>query len=707
MNRKQIINELRARGILFNEQATTEQLNALLNERNLQVPPLQLRAMLEPGTFDEQARTIEVTFATPTEVVTRDYNSGSIFIEQLSFEPNHVRLERLNAGAPILDNHNRWGGVRGVLGAVQKAWLDGNKGRAIIKLSGREDMAGVIQDIKDGILRTVSAGYRVYKYQKIKEGDVSKGTPPTMRAIDWEPFEISFAPIPADIKSTVREGGTELNNCIIVEPNTTNQMNREQIINDLRTRGIQFDEQATTEELSALLARSITTPPAGTQPVAQPGVTDEQVRAAATAAVTAERQRTADIMTAVRSARLSDDFAQTLIANGTPIEKARELIIAEFAKADPAAQTRNNVTVTRDEQVTQRNAMEDSLLLRCDPAGFAIPATEKERTESVRQFRGFSLLDLARQMLEMGGVSTRGLSRDEIVSRALTTSDYPILLANVVNKVLRRAYEGGPQTWRPLSRQMNASDFKEMSALQFGGNMKLEKVTESGEFKQGKMAEAKESWNVETYGKIVSISRQAIINDDLNGFARVSQLFGAAAANLESDIMWGLITKNVKMSDGKAIFDAAHKNLVAVNAGAAPSTTTLSAARLALRKQTGLEAELLNLQMKYLIVPPELETVAEQLMNNRYMPTEQDKINVFASALQIISEARLTDTKAWYMTADPSQIDMLVHSYLDGQEGLYTETRYGFEVDGVQIKVRKDFGGGVMDYRGMYKNAGV
>lgn len=685
-------------------------------QRSLQVPALHLRAMLEPQTFNEQERTIEVTFATPSEVVTRDWNTGQVYIEVLSFEPAHIRLQRLNAGAPILDNHNRWSGVNGVLGAVQRAWIDGNKGRALIKLSSRDEVKGVIKDIQDGILRTVSAGYRVYKYQKIKEADPLKGIPATMRAIDWEPFEISFAPIPADIKATVREGGTvELNNCIIVEPNTTNNMNREQIINDLRTRGIQFDEQATTEELSALLARSINTPP--TTPPVTPAATPpasqsaEQMRnaaaEAATTAVAAERQRVADIMTATRSAKLSEEFAQKLITDGTTIEKARELVIAEFAKADPSAQTRSNVTITNDEQVHQRTAMEDSLLLRCDPATFGIPATEKERTERVRRFRGLSLLDLGREILENSGISTRGMSKDELVTRALGTSDYPLLLANVVNKVLRRAYEGPAQTWRPLSRQMNATDFKEMSALQFGGNMKLEKVRESGEFKQGKMAEAKESWKVETYGKIVSISRQAIINDDLNGFARVAQLFGAAAANLESDIMWGLIIGNVKMSDGKEIFHAGHKNLVALNAGAAPSTTTLSAARLALRKQTGLEAELLNLQMKYLVVPPELETVAEQLMSARYMAAEQDKINVFASALQIISEARLIDPKAWYMAADPAQIDMLVHSYLDGQEGLFTETRYGFEVDGVQIKVRKDFGGGVMDYRGMYKNAGV
>ena len=681
----------------------------MMKSRKINTPALMMRAMFEPSTLNDEERTVEVTFATDALVLMRDWDGK--FYEELSFDPKHIRLDRLNAGAPLLNNHDRWAGVSGVLGSVQKAWVDGNQGRALIKFSAREEVQPVIQDVKDGILRTISAGYRVYKYEK-------KGTAwdprigkkpdeiPTYRAVDWEPYEISLAPIPADIKATVRSGGSELTNeCIIFETET--EMNRNEVIAELKQRKIQFDESATDEQLNTLLeqSRSQNPTPAPADPQT-PVNADEQIRAA----IAAERQRTADITLAVRAARLGDDFAQKMINDGTTIEKARELIIAEFSKQDPNTQTRNglNIKVTADGDVKTRNAVEAALLLRADEKAFAIDTQTVEGrnlASRAREFRADSLLDIARNMLEDKGDRVRGLSKDEIVTRALSTTDYPLLLGSVVNRILRRAYEAPAQTWRPLSRQMNASDFRTMTAIQAGGNIKLEEVSEGGEFKSGKMAEGKETWNVKTYGKIVSITRQAIINDDLNGFARLSELFGQAAANLEADVVWGLIINNTVLADGKALFHADHSNLKG-SGGAKPSLTTLSAGRLSFRKQTGLAGESLNLMPKFLIVPPELETVAEQIIATGYMPTTQDNINVLARSVTPIVESRLTDADAWYLACDPAQIDMIVHSYLDGQEGMFTETRYGFEVDGVQIKVRKDFGAGILDYRGMYKNIG-
>ena len=681
----------------------------MMKSRKINTPALMMRAMFEPSTLNEEERTIEVTFATDALVLMRDWDGQ--FYEELSFDPKHIRMDRLNAGAPLLNNHDRWAGVSGVLGSVQKAWVDGNQGRALIKFSAREEVQPVIQDVKDGILRTISAGYRVYKYEKkgtASDPRTSKKPDeiPTYRAVDWEPYEISLAPIPADIKATVRSGGSELTNeCIIFETET--EMNRNEVIAELKQRKIQFDESATDEQLNTLLeqSRSQNPTPAPADPQ-KPVNADEQIRAA----IAAERQRTADITLAVRAARLGDDFAQKMINDGTTIEKARELIIAEFSKQDPNTQTRNglNIKVTADGDVKTRNAVEAALLLRADEKAFAIDTQTVEGRDlasRAREFRADSLLDIARNMLEDKGDRVRGLSKDEIVTRALSTTDYPLLLGSVVNRILRRAYEAPAQTWRPLSRQMNATDFRTMTAIQAGGNIKLEEVSEGGEFKSGKMAEGKETWKVKTYGKIVSITRQAIINDDLNGFARLSELFGQAAANLEADVVWGLIINNTVLADGKALFHADHSNLKG-SGGAKPSLTTLSAGRLSFRKQTGLAGESLNLMPKFLIVPPELETVAEQIIATGYMPTTQDNINVLARSVTPIVESRLTDADAWYLACDPAQIDMIVHSYLDGQEGMFTETRYGFEVDGVQIKVRKDFGAGILDYRGMYKNVG-
>lgn len=344
-----------------------------------------------------------------------------------------------------------------------------------------------------------------------------------------------------------------------------------------------------------------------------------------------------------------------------------------------------------------RNAMEEALAHRADPSNF------KLESDKAKEFRGHSLTDFCRRVLDAQGVKTTGMTKDELASRALTTSDFPALMANVVNKFLRRAYNTAPQTWKRLANQMSASDFKQITGVQFGGSLKLEKVNEHGEFKYGKLSDSKENFKLETYGKIISITRQAIINDDLNGFTRLSQLFGAAAANLESDIMWGLILSNPKMGDGKTLFHNDHKNLAA--AGAAITENALSVARIAMMRQKGLEDEALNIFAKYFIVPIELLTDAQKIMS-AITANKTGDVNVFNGAYEIITEARITDPKAWYLAADPAQVDMLSYAYLNGQ-GLYTETRNGWEVDGVEVKARLDFGGVCWDHRGFYKNPGV
>lgn len=419
-------------------------------------------------------------------------------------------------------------------------------------------------------------------------------------------------------------------------------------------------------------------------------------------AVTEERTRISEIHAATRVAKLPPAFGETLVTDGKTIDQARAAIITELARLDPNAGAGSQITITgADEKDKKRDAIECALLNRADPTNYPT----KDLKENAREYRGASLIEIAREVLDSNGTRTRGMSKSEVVDRALGTTDYPNMLAAVVNKIMMKAYSTPPQTWRPLSRQIDASDFKAISAIQFGGTLKLEKVKEGGEIKSGKLAENKETWKIETYGKIVAITRQAIINDDLGGFTRVALIFGQSAANLENDIMWGLINSNPVMGDTKNLFHTGHKNLAGT--GTVMSVAALSAARVALRKQTGMDTELLNLQMKYLVVPPELETLADQLVSPIYQPITAETVNVFQSRLQVISDPRLTNATKWYLTTSPDQIDMLVHSYLDGEAGLHIENRYGFDVDGIEIKARKDFGGGIMDYRGFYQNPGA
>ena len=357
-----------------------------------------------------------------------------------------------------------------------------------------------------------------------------------------------------------------------------------------------------------------------------------------------------------------------------------------------------------DAAETRRAAVEAALLHRYDPGRFAL-------NEPAREWRGLSLIEMARGWLEAEGVRVRGLSRDEVATRALhSTSDFPAILAGVTNKTLRNAYETAPRTYPAIARRTTVADFKLVHRLQLGEAPQLEKVNQSGEFKRGTIGEAQETYRIETFGKVIGITRQVLINDDLDAFTRVPALFGTSAATLESDVVWGIFTANPAMADGNALFHASHKNLAGT--GAALDVAGLAKARTAMAQQRGLDGKtLLNVRPTYLVVPSALELAAEQLLAQNIVPAKAtDVVPASIRSLAVIAEPRLDPASGavpWFLVASPAAIDTIEYAYLEGQEGVALETRMGFDVDGVEVRARLDFGAKAIDWRGLYKNPGV
>ena len=158
------------------------------------------RAAIAPSTYNESKNTFDVTFTTDAPVRRYDWERDRYYNEVLSFDPAHVNLDRLNNAAPLLDNHDRQTGVKSQIGVVERAWIEDGRGAATIRFSNREEVKGIVQDVKDGILKNVSIGYSVKKL-KVEDED---NDIPTYRATSWQPFEISLVPVPADPRAQVR-----------------------------------------------------------------------------------------------------------------------------------------------------------------------------------------------------------------------------------------------------------------------------------------------------------------------------------------------------------------------------------------------------------------------------------------------------------------------------------------------------------------------
>jgi len=401
-----------------------------------------------------------------------------------------------------------------------------------------------------------------------------------------------------------------------------------------------------------------------------------------------------------RRAGVPSAMVDDLIDRGASIDDARNSFLFEMLDRSVTVRSgRDHNMHTIDNPEVFVRAAGEALYCRVAPS--------TNPTEPARQFIGLSIPDLARVVLQRNNISTTGMSADTLITRALhTTSDFAQILADTVGRTLRASYTAVPSGIRQLARETTAVDFRKKSRLILDSSgLTLEKVGEHGEFKSGSMGEAGESYAIDSFGRIFGITRKALVNDDLGAFTDISRRLGQAAAAFEAQFLVNLLVAQTglgpDMADGNPLFDASHGN---VGVSGVPSETTLSAARLAMRKQTGPTGGLISVTPRYLVAPSEMETACEKLLSS-IQATTTDDVNPFAR-LSLVIEPRFTDPKRWYLVADPVEIDGLEYAYLAGAPGPQIESRAGFEVDGVQTKVRLDFGGGFVDWRGWQTNAG-
>ncbi|MBM1222893.1 Mu-like prophage major head subunit gpT family protein [Ponticoccus sp. SC2-23] len=682
----------------------------------IEIPALRRMAELAPNSADTDARTVEVIWSAGARV-RRSTLFGEPYDEELSLDPDHVRLDRLNAGAPFLKVHEV-DTLDAVIGSVVpgSARIENGRGVAQVRISERADVEPIWHDIQAGHIRAISIGYQVHRFE-VSKPEASREL---WRAVDWTPFEVSAVPVGADPAAGFR-AQSQLHDCVLhrrdVPSTTTGAIPMTDKSNDpasdAETQTTQPTEPVKPED-TTIEPNTAAPDPKGAavetrahpKPQKPDAASAPDTEAVANRARETERDRVSTIYNLAGRLNLERSFAEDLVKRGTDVDEARRLILDQVAAKSEETRTFSQVSIPlggRDEQVTRRDAVANALLHRYSPTLFQLE-------DAARQYRGMTLMELARESLGNAGVNTRGLSRDEVATRALhSTSDFPEILSAVTNKTLRQAYEAYPRTFMLFCRQVLATDFKAMHRVQLGEAPQLLEVSESGEFKRGTLGESKESYKVKTYGRVVAITRQTLINDDLDAFTRIPAMYGNSIAQLESDVVWGIITANPAMADGNALFHSTHKNLAGT--GAALDVTSVGAARAAMAKQTGLDKKtVLNVRPAFLIVPASLELKAEQLVAQNLVPAQSG--NVVPQSIRTlspISEPRLdaASETAWYLAASPNQIDTIEYAYLEGQQGAYIETRNGFDVDGVEIKCRLDFGAKAIDWRGLYKNPGA
>lgn len=678
----------------------------------LDLPLIGREALVRADSIDEAARTIDIIWTTGATVQRARWEGWDTRVEYdetLEVTPTSIRLGRLNDGAPFLDSHSTWGGVGTVLGSVVpgSVRIENGQGTAKIRLTSAPDAAPAIHRILERTINKVSVGYRVHRYEITKPEKI--GERELWRAVDWEPHEISAVAMPADPGASIRSEQSDRqqrNPCVIIRRDTpaAKAASLKEAVMPNENPHAASGEAAAVRTDAAQQTRTAQAAPS-TAATQAPVIDADAIRAE-------ERARTAEIGMLCSRHGLDAPFRDHLIREGVSLDNARAQVLDHLVASDPAgrtaepapAQARNSAG-----DVQYRDALTEALMHRHNPG-------MNQMTANGREFRGLSLIEMARHTLERGGISTRGMSKMELAGVAFqaragvgyhSTSDFPAILANVANKTLRAAYDSTPRTFGAWARRATITDFKPVQRTQLGGAPDLEKVLQSGEFKYGTIGEAAEIYALATYGRIVAITRQTLINDDLDAFTRVPAAFGASAADLESDIVYAILMQNPEMADGEDLFHADHGNL---GTAATINETSLSEAYRLFAQQTGLEGRRISILPQHILVPPGTRSVEARKQVTQTTPSSTADVNPYAGRMQVIEEPRLipaTGQDPWFLAADPNRIDTVEYAYLDGQEGVYTETRMGFEVDGMEIKARHDFAAKAIDWRGLFKNAGA
>lgn len=666
--------------------------------------------------------TAQLVFAAGASVRRYDWYRERSYLEQLVVEEGSIRLDRLTRGAPLLNTHNAWS-LEAQLGVVENPSIAAGEGLCDVTFSRRESVAGYVQDVADGIIRNVSVGYVRHRVEMVPPA--ANDGEWLYRVIDWEPYEVSLVPIPADMDCQVR--GAE------AQPTSGAEVAQRMFPCEFLEVRSQPESPTvgasaanpTLKEISMPQATAGGSAATAEQQRAAPGVVPAAAPSAAPAsapvasgnavadATAAAAQRAADISEVCTRHNVAH-LAAGLIRGGQSVEHARSAVLEELALRDAASGGHRNVrieTVT-DEMATRLAGLEQAITHRVAPGTVL--------DDNGRQYRGMSLLEMGRDLLEAHGVKTRGMERMQLASAILTfrsggmhtTSDFASLFSNVANKRLRGVYDENPGTYALWARRApNAPDFKNITVVQLSGAPELLRTNEHGEFKYGTMKDGAETYGIVTHGRIVSLSRQAMVNDDLRAFDRMVTGFGASARRLENRLVYSQLTGNPTMGDGAQLFSEEHKN-VATGAGSALQFSALSAGRTAMRLQRGLQSEELNLAPSYLILPAALEQTGYQLTSSNYTPAKQSDVNEFRAggrtSVEPIVEPILdaVSASAWYLAAANSQVDTVEYTFLDGAEGPVIESEVGFEIDGVSYKCRHDFAAKAVDHRGLYRANG-
>lgn len=419
--------------------------------------------------------------------------------------------------------------------------------------------------------------------------------------------------------------------------------------------------------------------------------------AAAAAATTRSRR----ILSAVTLAGLPTSLADELIGSKKSVEACLDDITAKWKeKGDVDTPMIGAATsrITRDEKDTRDEGMAQALVAQMSGA--------KPESDKANPFMGYGLIDIAAETIgHKGRIRSAGDKIEIFMAAGHSRSDFSGIFENALNKVLLDRYQVADPTYRRIARKKNFNDFRVHPMVRAGDFPKLQPVGEGGEIKFGTFGERRETAILAPYGVGLRFSRQMFIDDDLGAIYDMLNDYGASVADFEEETFYAFKAAATLNSDSLAVHHSTHKNLAGF--GTAITVAALGVGRAAIRKQTTIDGKKMNMAPSILLVGPDKETEADQLITS-IVPNQPSSVNPFSGRLEVVSSAQITGNR-WELYVDPNRPGgaCFVYGYLNGAEAPRVRLDEPFGQQGMATTVEHDFGLGAIDFRGTYANPGA
>lgn len=377
----------------------------------------------------------------------------------------------------------------------------------------------------------------------------------------------------------------------------------------------------------------------------------------------------------------------------------------------PAAHIGSQISPT--EQV-----LEGAFLARMGREDLGVKTLGEATMEQARGLRATHILDLVKASLTMAGRPVPA-SKDQMIRAAFSTHTITTMLTNAGNKMLLDAFTAFPSVARMIARKLNANDFKTHTGFRLTGDVGFEQVGAAGEIHHGTLGQSAFSFKVDTYARMLSLTRQDIINDDLGAFDTIPAMIGRGAASKLESTFWAFVLAN-----SGSFFAGGNGNYISGGTSVL-GITGLGKAVEAIRKMVDSAGEPIVVQPAFLVVPPELEALADQLFTSTNLLVVPDAAsnatsttpdgNPYRAKYQPLVVPHLSNdsytnnsSTGWYLFGRPSDVAAFGVAYLNNVEAPTIETAEAdFSTLGMQFRGYLDFGVCQIDSKGGVMSAGA